>query len=372
MLLAARTLAWALLIGGWLGLGALTQAHGPAGWAALAPLAAWLLLLGLAARALAEQALSRRALHIGLLLCALAAASIAATAPSGAATLWLLVPVWAGLLALASRCVRALRQVGAAPPRLAASLGALLALACAGDPFPLAAHPQHVAAALALVALLLLALSHRAPHTGLQGGCRAGLFDCALAWPSAAQWRDTARWPLWAGLLGMLPMMAALPLMSSWCATATGLAPQALAGLHLAAMLLPAWAWRWLPPKAAAPACTALLVGATCATWASPGAVAVLAGMLLQAAAWGVAWGALLRRQTPSHGTTASEAHRPGGGVGASAGLSAATVLALGALLGVAGPAAWQGVSLALAALASAGAAHRAMSRTRTLKNVTQ
>jgi len=372
MLLAARTLAWALLIGGWLGLGALTQAHGPAGWGALAPLAAWLLLLGLAAKALAEQALSRRALQLGLLLCALAAASIAATAPSGAATLWLLVPVWAGLLALSSRCVRALRQVGAAPPRLAASLGAFLALACAGDPFPLAAHPQQVAAALALVALLLLALSHQAPHTGLQGGCRAGLFDCALAWPSAAQWRDTARWPLWAGLLGMLPMMAALPLMSSWCATATGLAPQALAGLHLAAMLLPAWAWRWLPPKAAAPACTALLVGAACATWASPGAVAVLAGMLLQAAAWGVAWGALLRRQTPSNGTTASEAHRPAGGVGASAGLSAATVLALGALLGVAGPAAWQGVSLALAALASAGAAHRAMSRTRTLKDVTQ
>lgn len=372
MLLAARTLAWALLIGGWLGLGALTQAHGPAGWAALAPIAAWLLLLGLATQALAQRALSRRALQIGLLLCGLAAITLAAITPSGAVTLWLLVPVWAGLLALASRCVRALRQAGTAPPRLAASLGALLALACAGDPFPLAAHPQQVAAALAGAALLLLALSHRAPHTGLQSGCRAGLFDCALAWPSAAQWRDTARWPLWAGLLGMLPMMAALPLMSSWCATATGLAPQTLAGLHLAAMLLPAWAWRWLPSQAAAPSCTALLVGAACATWANPGAVAVLAGMLLQAAAWGVAWGALLQRQMTAPGATASAAHRPGGGVGASAGLSAATVLALGALLGSAGPAAWQGVSLALAALASAGAVQCAIARTRPLKDVPQ
>lgn len=372
MLLAARTLAWALLIGGWLGLGALTQAHGPAGWAALAPLAAWLLLLGLASKALAERALSGRALRAGLLACALAAAGIAASPASGAASLWLLVPVWAGLLALASRCVRALRQAGTAPPTLAASLGAALALACAGDPFALAAHPQRVAATLALLALLMVALGHRASRTGLHRGCRAGLFDCALAWPSAAQWRHTDHWPLWAGLLGMLPMMAALPLMSSWCATAAGVTPQALVGLHLAAMLLPAWAWRRLPPQAAPPTCAALLLAAACATWASVGALAVLAGMLLQAAAWGVAWGALLLRQTPSAGTTASETHRPGGGVGASASLSAATVLALGALLGAAGPAAWQGVSLALAVLAVAGAAHRAMSRSRPLKDVPQ
>ena len=101
------------------------------------------------------------------------------------------------------------------------------------------------------------------------------------------------QWPtLLAGLV-MLPMMAALPLMTEWC-RADAVAPQAMVLLHLTAMFGPAlllrrWIAQW-SVRALASACAALLaLGAATALWAaSP--YNLLGVSVAQGAAWGIAW----------------------------------------------------------------------------------
>ncbi|WP_210760805.1 hypothetical protein, partial [Azohydromonas sediminis] len=79
--LAARTLAWTLLFGGWLALGALGVRHAPVATGALAPVALWLLAIGVAVRVSAAWSPSPRALRAVLVgSAALAAACLAALA----------------------------------------------------------------------------------------------------------------------------------------------------------------------------------------------------------------------------------------------------------------------------------------------------
>src|SRR5262249_36090146 len=93
--------------------------------------------------------------------------------------------------------------------------------------------------------------------------------------------------------LAMLPMMAALPLMTAWC-RAQGVAPQATVVLHLAAMFSPALLLRtsiarWSIRKLSAVCAACLAAGAIVVMWA-PAPVNLLGLALAHGAAWGLAW----------------------------------------------------------------------------------
>jgi hypothetical protein len=108
---AARTLAWALLLGGWVGVGSVAQAVTSGPMAAFAWLALWLLALGAAVQCIGGLELRRASLR-AMLLCAggLAAWCLVAS-PRASAAPWLLLAIvgWAALIALASSTVRACR-----------------------------------------------------------------------------------------------------------------------------------------------------------------------------------------------------------------------------------------------------------------------
>lgn len=345
----ARTLAWSLLFGGWLGLGGLTRSLGPGGWATLAPLALWLLTAGCLAHALASRALPAWAVRAGLLAAGgLAALSLAKLGPLA---LWPLAVAWGGLLVLASRVVRLLRAPAATgSPLPAASVGAGIALLIVGDTGAIS--PGVLGAGLVAASALLALLMPAQPKATGRPGCRSGLFDCSLAWPAPAQWREPAQWPLLAAGMAMLPMMAAIGLMSEWCAGQTWASPRGIAALHLAAMLLPAWcvrlAPRWLMGRLAGTS-AALLFGGALAGLGLPGAAGAMAAMMLQASAWGLVWGAWVMPDRQRQHVS------PQGGLATSAGASALAVLMLGAGLGAAGPRAWWCISLLLATIAGLG-----------------
>ncbi|WP_127996906.1 hypothetical protein [Piscinibacter defluvii] len=292
---AARALSWALLLGGWIVLTALADRLAGPPLAAFGLIAAWLLALGGFASLLGRLALAPGWQRLLLSVVALLALRGLAGTREGAGAAALLPPLlaWGLLVALASSTVRMLRRAAPVRPGRpvgAAAAGALLAWAVLGDPTDLTTLVPR-AGALLLVAALGLAALLQGLRAAPPGGCRAGLFDCSLpAWPAGA-WREPARWPLLLGALVMLPMMAGLPQMLALC-RGDALGPQAMLGMHLAAMFLPALLLPRLRPAAAALACGALLAGGGLAAGLDAGAWWWL--VLSQGAAWSLAWGAQL------------------------------------------------------------------------------
>jgi hypothetical protein len=353
----ARALAWALLLSGWLVLGALGRQYLP-GWAAgqWAP-ALWLAVIGLLLAGVARRPPALRTLRFVLPVAGGAAALALAAAGrgGGAGAIAAAAVAWAGLLVAASLGVRALRQVQPrrpAAPLLPALLGALAAWLLAGDVVALPGRADRVAGALAGAALLLAALLPA--RAVLKQGCRSGLFDCSLPLLTARGWRDTARWPLQAAALAMLPMMATLPLLAEWCA-GPGRSPAAMVLLHLAAMVLPALgAQAWLRragPLQQAGVVGALLVAGALAPAAWPGVDGLMSGALLQAAAWSLAWaGPMLA----PHGGTVPDARPHHAAAWPAAGM-ALLVLAVGTAVAVHGPVALAAVHALLGTVVAAG-----------------
>ena len=251
----ARTVAWALLLGGWLVLGTLGRQQLPQSAGGQLPVALWLATLAGALALAGHWRASVLALRSGLLASGLAAALALAWPDRSAALLLCAAVAWALLLVAASLVVRGLRrlQPGPAPtPTGPALAGAVLAWAVAGDLDALRHGVVPVVWALGLAALALALLlplrvpaGAAAPAAGARrgvgfGACRAGLlFDCALPLLRPGRWRDLAAWPQAAAALAMLPMMASLPAMADWCGDLRWPAAAGTA-LHLGAMLLPA------------------------------------------------------------------------------------------------------------------------------------
>lgn len=303
-LLLARTCAWALLVGGWVGIGALALPLAAGTASALALVALWLLALGAAAAMPWPLVMSGGWRMPALLVASVAAALAMVLAPRGGGLAALIVALfgWAALTALASGVVRTLRlqqRPLPRPPVASAALGALAAGAAVGDPSDAMALSLRLAAFAGLVGIVLVGLQAGAgrarPHA--RPGCRAGLFDCSLpAWPGGA-WRDALQWPtLLAGLV-MLPMMAELPLLASWCRSAA-ISPATMLWLHLAAMFVPAWLLnstlsRW-PLARLSLACAALLAAGAAMVALAPAPWDWTGLAALQGAAWSLAWSGLL------------------------------------------------------------------------------
>ncbi len=297
----ARACAWALLIGGWVGIGSFALRAAPSVAGGFALVALWLLALGGAA-AVATRALPRWARGLALAACAAvtAAALLWAVRGGGQAAVVLALLGWAALTALASGVVRGLRlaePMAPRPPIAAASLGALAAALVLGDTGDLSGLAWRLTLFVCAIATLLIALQRRIDSRAPAPGCRAGLFDCSLpAWPAGA-WRDAGQWPVLLAGLAMLPMMAALPLMADWC-RAQQVAPQAMVLLHVAAMFGPALALQsriaaWAPRSLALACMLLLAVGAATAV-AAPAPWDLLGLAASHGAAWGLAWGGQL------------------------------------------------------------------------------
>jgi len=305
-----RAGAWGLLLAGWVGIGALALQLAPSPAAGLGLVALWLLALGAAAALRGPAAMSPRARAGALVLTAALTAAAMWSAPrsggpSGLGWLGAALLGWAALTALASGVVRTLRLQQPAmprPPVASAALGALAAALALGDP----ADPMALSLRLALFALgtcaLLVVLQARSRPVSARPGCRAGLFDCSLpAWPAGA-WSDPLQWPTLLAGLAMLPMMAELPLMASWCRS-DAIGAQAMVWLHLGAMFAPAWLFeralarwslaRWSLARLSLVCAGLLATGAACVLWA-PAPWDWLGLAATQGAAWGLAWGGLL------------------------------------------------------------------------------
>jgi hypothetical protein len=350
----ARAVAWSLLFGGWTVLGAVGHEAARAGALPGLPLAVWLASIGLLLALGMRRASSMRALTAGLAGAALLAAA-ALSAVQGAAPAPLLGAAfgWAALLVLASRLVKALRSGlprGTPAPIGPALAGAAIAWAVCGDPLRAAAQSPLAMGWLLASAALLLALAPRGapPVTG----CAAGLFDCSLPLPRGG-WGRAADWPLHAAALAMLPMMAALPEMAERCA-ADGLTARAVAALHLASMVAPAWLLRhrlghW--PRARLAGVVAACLGAGgLAISLGEQRGALLAGMLLHGVAWSLAWaGPMLARETRARG------QMPATRQCVTALATAAVVLLLAGAVATAGTDALRVAHGALALLALAG-----------------
>jgi hypothetical protein len=294
----ARACAWGLLIAGWIGIGGFALQLAPTIASGFALLALWLLALGAAAAVNTRGGMRRwtRALALCITGITTGIALLATGRGGGLPALLLVILGWAALTALASGVVRSLRLMQASapsPPIAAASLGALAAGLMLGDPSDLPAISARLAAFVGAAALLLALLQSRIEDRPRSPGCRAGLFDCSLpAWPAGA-WRDSLQWPTLLAGLAMLPMMAALPLIATWCRT-QGVEPQMMVLLHLAAMFGPAlllrksiarWSLRTLSIV-----CTILLAsGAALVTWAAA-PLDLLGLAVTHGAAWGLAW----------------------------------------------------------------------------------
>jgi hypothetical protein len=294
----ARATAWALLLAGWVGLGAVALSLTPSLEGVHALVAAWLLALGVAATIATRDSLRARSRRWSLAWCAAltAAALLGSAHGGGLPALIVALCGWAGLTALASGVVRSVRlaqQARPRPPIGAASLGALCAVIAIGDPGDAHALAGRLAA-LVLCAAVALALLQGQDRPGAAASrCRAGLFDCSLpAWPAGA-WHDAQQWPVLLAGLAMLPMMASLPMMVAWCRS-EAIAPQAMVALHFAAMFVPALAMRravghW-PAGVLSLVCTMLLAsGAAAALWA-PAPYNLLGVALAHGTAWSLAW----------------------------------------------------------------------------------
>lgn len=297
-LFAARAAAWALLLAGWVGIGALGWPLAANVGQAFGLVASWLLVLGAVATIATRDGLSPTARRGVLLTCATVAVAALASVPHGGGLPALIVALlgWAALTAVASGVVRSLRQARPAPPWPpigAAALGAVIAAAVLADPGDASALALRMIALAVCAALLLCGLQPSAAADPPGRRCRAGLFDCSLpAWPTGA-WRDLEQWPaLLAGLV-MLPMMASLPLMVDWCRSQP-VAPAAMVVLHLAAMFAPALLLRPLARSWSvwrlSIVCTASLVTGVVLAGVLPAPANLFALTLAHGAAWGLAW----------------------------------------------------------------------------------
>jgi hypothetical protein len=342
----ARALAWALLLGGWIGLASLADRFAAGPLPAFGLVASWLLALGLFATLAGRLSLDAWVLRGVLLACALVAARgvHAAVQGGGLAALVPALIAWALLTALASTTVRALRRaLGRMPgtPVAAAAAGAAIAWAVVGDAGDLAALAPRLAGLLGAAALLLAAL--QPSGNAAASGCRAGLFDCSLPAWSRDGWHAPQRWPILLASLGMLPMMCSLPQMLALCRSAA-LPAQAVLGVHLAAMFVPAWLLGGALAghgRRAAWACGALLAAGGAAAWlAAPTAWWWLA--LAHGSAWSLAWAAQL-----ADPALRAERHAPPWRAAAGHALFATL---LGAAVAWAGLQAVLGLQLALAA----------------------
>jgi hypothetical protein len=291
-----------------------------------------------------------------LVLAALAAATAVLVAVDGGGLPALIVAAlaWATLTVGASRAVRALR-VGNGPTALVAGsalLGAAIAVLVLGDPIDGHGLAQRLAACPLVAAFLLALLVRRAAPTAFaKRGCRAALFDCALAAAPATQWRNPSAWPQLAASYAMLPMMCALPGMLSLCRSDGWPAP-GLVALHLLAMFVPGpllvHRMRGYAPALIGRWCAAcLLAGAAAALFASR-TEAMIAIAVLHGGAWSLAWSARMARPAenservpsgpPAHVRTAV--------------LNAFIVIVIGALVSATGPAALTSVHAMLGVVA--------------------
>ncbi|MFT3817350.1 MAG: hypothetical protein QM750_06955 [Rubrivivax sp.] len=284
----ARTLAWTLLMAGWLQLGALGRAAWPLTAVGLLPTALWLAVIGVAQAAGRDRRLGANALRGAIVgSAALAALGLlgAAIAPRAAAAIATAVG-WGLLVVAASRSVRALRRGKAALPVVPAAAGTAIAWLGLGS--AMAGAVLLAAAALVLAALV--------PAGAVARGCRSGLFDCVL--PTAAAWPAEAGARLHAAIRWtMLPMMATLAAMGEWCSGSLGLDAHAIVGLHLAAMLLPPLGLHLMGIALRSLAWPALpLAAAAILAWWRPAGLDGLAGLMAAslacALAWGLAWAA--------------------------------------------------------------------------------
>lgn len=319
----ARAVAWSLLMGGWLALGSLGRLHLPQVAGGLAPLALWLLTIGLALSWSGTGRVIRSATALRCTLLVAAAASAGALLslarwPAAAGGLLLLASLtWAALLLAGSCCVRALRQRQSARPTspvLPALAGAALAWLWAGDSLASRPSPAMLAAVLLASTLLLAWLLPRSA-SGLRV-CRVGLFDCSFPLLSAPRWHRLQDWPRAAAAFSMLPMMVSLAVMGDWCATLTWLSGGAvtLSLLHLAAMLGPALLLTLRQPRRWSDRSLALATGALLASgglalgW--PGLAGLMVASLLQGMAWSLAWAGSLRGTVAGQAAASAECHR--------------------------------------------------------------
>lgn len=295
---AARTLAWALLLGGWIGVASLAQARTAAVEQGFALLALWLFALGgwtsLFGRWRIEAGLRRGFIGAAATICALALWPRPGTA--GLASLIAGLLAFAAVVALASVTVRACRDAASrrpGPPFAAAATGAVLAWALVGDIADPLALAQRLAIGVAVIGFLLALLQPVRRAAGTRGACRAALFDCSMPGGASGAWREPGRWPVMLASWVMLPMMCSLSLMTSLCRGGP-VSAQAMLALHLAAMFAPAWLMSAAPAgvreRGAAWASGPLLgLGALAVGWMdTSGAWIVLA--LAHGAAWSLAW----------------------------------------------------------------------------------
>jgi hypothetical protein len=358
-----RTLAWALLFGGWIVLGTLGRQH-LAPWAAgQAPVALWLATIGALLALAARRPPTLRQLRATLVAAGLVLAFALATAGRGGGgpALALAAIAWGVLLVAVSLVVRALRlmQAGVPPaPLLPALAGAVLVWLASGDPGRLHDRLDVIALALAVAALTVAALVIARAPAYQPSGCRSGLFDCSLPMPSMAAWHRTGAWPMHAAALAMLPMMAALPVMAEWCGATPGWFADGTVW-HLGAMVVPALCLRgWLQRadhQRVNAAVAALLLAGGVALLVWPGLNGLIAAALLHAMAWSLGWAApMVRREAVAAGASRpARVHGPA--TLAQAGLTAVAVLALGMAIEVAGLQALVAVHAALAVMALAG-----------------
>jgi hypothetical protein len=352
----ARVIAWALLLGGWLVLGALGRQQLPQIAAGQLPVALWLVLIGaLLAMAARRDGWSASVLRTSLLASGWVAALALIFEGGTAIGLLVATAAWALLLVCASLTVRRLRLLQTSPPPApiaSAVFGAVLAWGLAGNLDAVRQNSAPLGLALAVAALLLSALVPSLRHATSNRTCRAGLFDCSLPLLLPSRWRHRAAWPQAAAALGMLPMMASLPVMAEWCgdlrwSSATGTA------LHLGAMLLPALLLHtgWPVRRLAQSTGVLLVIGGASLLW--PTLSGLMVASLLHGLAWSVAWAAMLGPR--KGGASPPPSIRPHTTVLRPAMLTAAAVLLLGCAIDQFGPAALAGVHAVLALLGLVG-----------------
>lgn len=349
-LVAARTLAWALLIGGWLVLGTLGHLLLPFRAGGLVPVALWLGVAGVALQCGRSVLLSAERLREVVAIAGFASAIALAWAANGGGTVAILSASigWGILLVAASRTVRMMRAYThrVPPPVVPAAAGATLAWLVAGDlpNGPTLGTASWLVATAALLAILL-------PPRGAGRGCRTGLFDCALPVGAWTQWRDPAAWVTQSARWAMLPMMASLTVMAQWCSNDAGLTPSQTGGLHLCAMLLPPLALRLLRVKLRSTAAAAVaMVAGSAIAYESPALQGLMAASICHSLAWGLVWFARVSGPpAPCPPATAS--------TWTGALMPAWCVFVLGFAIAGDGPTALRWVHIGLGLLAAVGAA---------------
>lgn len=286
----SRALAWALLMGGWLALGALGRLVLPLWADGLGLVALWLGTMGALTYLNPSILHSRRSLRWLTASAGSGTALMLAWACDGGGVVPALLAAvsWGVLLVAASRMVRMLRTDSpkSPPPFVPAAVGATLAWVIAGDPMTWPTIGSAISVLAASAVLVLLARS------GSNGpGWRTGLFDCALPVSGAHLLRDPGGWPAACARWAMVSMMASQSVTTEWCTTAIGATPSHVVGAHLAAMLLPPLFLHIAGVVLRSRAWTALpMAGGLISICWIPGLLGIMVASLCQSIAWGLAW----------------------------------------------------------------------------------